>query len=98
MEILIKNGKIVNAGGSFKGDVLVRNGKIAAVGKGLDAKTASKTIDASGLYVLPGAIDVHTHLEMPMMGKTVSADGYESGTRAAACGGTTTVFDYTLQR
>ncbi|MBO7354061.1 MAG: dihydropyrimidinase [Lachnospiraceae bacterium] len=97
MEILIKNGKIVNAGGSFKGDVLVRNGRIAAVGKGLDTKTASKTIDASGLYVLPGAIDVHTHLEMPMMGKTFSADGYESGTRAAACGGTTTVFDYTLQ-
>ena len=47
MEILIKNGKVINAGGSFKGDVLVRNGKIAAIGKELDGKTASKTIDAS---------------------------------------------------
>ncbi len=96
MEILIKNGKVINAGGSFKADVLIRNGKIAAVGQKLDTKTASETIDATGLYVLPGAIDAHTHLEMSM-GKTVSADGYESGTRAAACGGTTTVFDYTLQ-
>ncbi len=95
-EILIKGGRIVNAGGSFKGDVLIRNGKIVQVGTGITSKTAARTIDASGLLVLPGAIDAHTHLEMPM-GKTVSADGYESGTRAAACGGTTTVFDYTLQ-
>lgn len=96
MDILIKNGRIINAHSDFKGDVLVRNGKIAAVGAGLDSKAVSKVIDASNLYVLPGAIDGHTHLEMPM-GKTVSADDYESGTRAAACGGVTTVFDYTLQ-
>ena len=96
MEILIRNGKIINAQGSFKGDVLVRNGKIAAVGTKLDSPAAGRVIDATGLYVLPGAIDAHTHLEMAM-GRTFSADGYESGTRAAACGGVTTVFDYTLQ-
>lgn len=96
MEILIKNGRIINAHSDFKGDVLVRNGKIAAVGQKLDTKTADRVIDASQLLVLPGAIDGHTHLEMKM-GKTFSADGYESGTRAAACGGVTTVFDYTLQ-
>lgn len=96
MEILIKNGTVINAHQTVKCDVLVRNGKIAGLGVGLSAKEADKVIDATGLYVLPGAIDAHTHLEMPM-GKTVSADGYESGTRAAACGGVTTVFDYTLQ-
>ena len=96
MDILIKNGRIINAHSDFKGDVLVRNGKIAAVGQKLDSKSADKVIDASSLLVLPGAIDAHTHLEMKM-GKTYSADGYESGTRAAACGGVTTVFDYTLQ-
>ena len=115
MELLIKNGTIINAAGSFKGDVLVRDGVIAKVirtasshaadahdmnegtmNAGIDGTTADRVIDADGLYVLPGAIDAHTHLEMKM-GKTYSADGYESGTRAAACGGVTTVFDYTLQ-
>ena len=101
MELLIRNGKIINAGGSITdktatGDVLIRNGVIADVGVGLDGSTADRVIDADGLFVLPGAIDAHTHLEMKM-GKTFSADGYESGTRAAACGGVTTVFDYTLQ-
>lgn len=96
METLIKNGRVINANSDFKADVLIRNGKIAAVGTGLNEKTADETIDANGLYVLPGAIDAHTHLEMKM-GQTYSADDYESGTRAAACGGVTTVFDYTLQ-
>ncbi|MCR5332317.1 MAG: amidohydrolase family protein, partial [Lachnospiraceae bacterium] len=96
MELLIKNGKVFNAGGSAMSDVLIRNGVIVETGQGLDGKTADRVIDATGLYVLPGAIDAHTHLEMKM-GKTFSADGYESGTRAAACGGVTTVFDYTLQ-
>ena len=96
MELLIRNGKIINAGGSFDKDILVRNGVIAEIGTGIDKTAVDKVVDATGLYVLPGAIDAHTHLEMKM-GKTYSADGYESGTRAAACGGVTTVFDYTLQ-
>ncbi|MCR5325094.1 MAG: amidohydrolase family protein [Lachnospiraceae bacterium] len=96
MEILIKNGKVINASGTVNADILIRNDVIAEIGVGICGITADKVIDASGLYVLPGAIDAHTHLEMKM-GKTFSADGYESGTRAAACGGVTTVFDYTLQ-
>lgn len=96
METIIKNGTVINAKETFKADVRIIDGIISAVALRLDTKTADKVIDATGLYVLPGAIDAHTHLEMPM-GKTVSADSYETGTRAAACGGVTTVFDYTLQ-
>lgn len=98
-ELLIKNGLVVNAGSSVKADVHVVNGRIAAVGTGLKPETPGcEVIDATGLLVLPGAIDAHTHLEMEMMGgKCASADSYESGTRAGACGGVTTVFDYTLQ-
>lgn len=96
MDLLIQNGIIVTAKESFKGDIAVENGKIACIGTDLPIK-AEKTVDASGKLVLPGAIDAHTHLAMPF-GGTVSADGYLSGTRAAACGGVTTVFDYPMQR
>jgi dihydropyrimidinase len=96
MDLLIQNGIIVTAKESFKGDIAVENGKIACIGTDLPIK-AEKTVDASGKLVLPGAIDAHTHLAMPF-GGTVSSDGYLSGTRAAACGGVTTVFDYPMQR
>jgi len=96
MDLLIKNGTIVTANESYIGDLAVDGGKIAAIGKNLSYSSA-KTIDASGMLVLPGAIDAHTHLAMPF-GGTVSADSYLAGTRAAACGGVTTVFDYPMQR
>ena len=96
MDLLIKNGTVVNAKESFRGDIAVKDGKIAMIGEKLDIK-ATETVDASGMLVLPGAIDVHTHLAMPF-GGTVSADSYLAGTRAAACGGVTTVFDYPMQR
>lgn len=95
MDLLIKNGTIVTAKGSYKADVAVKDGKIAAIGKDLEV-SATKVVDAKGKLVLPGAIDVHTHLAMPF-GGTVSSDSYLSGTRAAACGGVTTVFDYPVQ-
>ena len=94
--LLIKNGVIITAKEKFKADLLVRDGKISAIGLDLPADGA-EVVDATGLLVLPGAIDVHTHLEMPF-GGTVSADSYLAGTRAAACGGVTTVFDYPMQR
>ena len=95
MDLLIKNGTIVTASEMFEADVAVEDGKIAAIGRNLQV-TAREVVDASGKLVLPGAVDVHTHMAMPF-GGTVSADSYLSGTRAAACGGVTTIFDYPVQ-
>jgi len=95
MGTLIKNGTVVNADGSKKTDVLIEGEKIAEVGDNLNA-TSHTVVDASGLLVMPGGIDVHTHLDMPF-GGTVSADDYTSGTQAAAIGGTTMLIDFVLQ-
>ena len=97
MSVLIKNGLIVTAAGSYTGDVYVEGETIKAIGSGLDgSKQADEVVDAAGKYVLPGAIDPHTHLAMPFMG-TTSKDDFATGTAAAACGGTTTVIDFVLQ-
>ena len=98
MRTLITNGTIVTAEGSQAADVLIDGETIAAIGAGLAAAgmTADETIDASGKYVIPGAIDVHTHMELPF-GGTFAKDTFESGTRAAAFGGTTTVVDFAVQ-
>src|SRR5437868_14959787 len=95
MRTLIKNGTIVTAVDQYKGDVLVEDEKITLIGSSLDM-SADKTIDASGKYVLPGGIDVHTHLDMPFGGAT-SADDFETGTIAAAFGGTTSLIDFAIQ-
>jgi dihydropyrimidinase len=95
MKTLIKNGTIVTAVDQYKGDVLVEDEKISVIGVSLDI-VADKMIDASGKYVLPGGIDVHTHMDMPFGGST-SADDFETGTRAAAFGGTTTIVDFAIQ-
>jgi dihydropyrimidinase len=95
MRTLIKNGTVVTASDEYRGDVLVEDEKIAVIGTTLDVH-ADTIIDASGKYVLPGGIDVHTHLDMPF-GGTVSADDFESGTRAAAFGGTTSIVDFAIQ-
>ena len=95
MSLLIKNGTIVTATDQYRGDVLVEGEKISTIGTSLTV-VADRTIDATGKYVLPGGIDVHTHLDMPF-GGTKSADDFESGTRAAAHGGTTTIVDFAIQ-
>lgn len=95
MELLIKGGTVVTATESFPADVAVDGGKIVAIGKDL-AVNAEKVVDATGKLVLPGALDAHTHVAMPF-GGTVSADSYLAGTRAAVCGGVTTIFDYPVQ-
>jgi len=92
MSTVIRGGTIVTADLSYKADVLVEGGRIAAIGEGL---MGDEVLDASGCYVMPGGIDPHTHLEMPFMG-TYSADDFESGTRAALAGGTTMVVDFAL--
>jgi dihydropyrimidinase len=98
MRTLISNGTIVTAEGSQAADVLIDGETIVAIGAGLAGAgmTADETIDASGKYVIPGAIDVHTHMELPF-GGTFAKDTFETGTRAAAFGGTTTVVDFAVQ-
>ena len=95
MNILFRGGTVVTSQGTYPADVLVRGEKIAAVGIDLPAEGAY-VVDARGKMILPGAIDAHTHLECVCSGIDTS-DGYESGTRGAACGGVTTVIDYLLQ-
>ena len=95
MRTLIKNGTIVNADSTSRADVLVDGETIALIGRDL-AATADRTIDASGKWVIPGAIDVHTHMELPF-GGTFAKDTFETGTRAAAFGGTTTIIDFAVQ-
>jgi len=98
MRTLIKNGTIVTAVDQYAGDVLIEDEKIAVIGMPLavPAENVDKIIDATGKYVLPGGIDVHTHMDMPFGGAT-SADDFETGTRAAAFGGTTTIVDFAIQ-
>ncbi len=95
MGILIQHGTVVNGDATFAADVLIEGEKIARVEDALDP-TGHTLIDAAGLLLMPGGIDVHTHLDMPF-GGTVSADNYDTGTRAAAVGGTTMVIDFALQ-
>ncbi|HRF50029.1 MAG TPA: dihydropyrimidinase, partial [Anaerolineales bacterium] len=92
---LIKNGTLVTAADTFQADLLIADGVIAAIGRELDAAGAT-VVDATGLLVLPGAIDVHTHLELPF-GGTVSSDDFYTGHKAAAFGGTTFHIDFAMQ-
>jgi dihydropyrimidinase len=92
MSTVIKGGTIVTHDLTYKADVLIEGGRIAAIGPGLQGDTE---LDATGCFVMPGGIDPHTHLEMPFMG-TYSSDDFESGTRAALSGGTTMVIDFAL--
>src|SRR5947209_2605806 len=95
-DTMIVNGRVVTATDTYASDIAVSNGKIEAIGNNLPRDNAKKVIDAAGKYVLPGGIDVHTHLDMPF-GGTTSSDDFETGTRAAAFGGTTTLIDFAIQ-
>ncbi len=95
MGTLIKNGTVVTAGDTFKADVLIEGEKISLMGQNIPAG-GHEVIDAGRLLLLPGGIDVHTHLELPF-GGTVSSDDFFTGHRAAAFGGTTTHIDFVIQ-
>ncbi len=95
-ETLIVNGIVVTATDTYSADVGIADGKVIAMGKGLPRDNATRILDAKGKYVMPGGVDVHTHLDMPF-GGTTSADDFETGTRAAAFGGTTTLIDFAIQ-
>jgi len=98
MRTLIKNGHIVTAVDSYIADILIDGETVAMIGKDLSAVVGSvdKTIDATGKLVIPGGIDPHTHMDLPF-GGTSSSDDFETGTRAAAFGGTTTIIDFAVQ-
>ena len=100
MSVLIKGGRVVTAADDYVADILVEGERISLIGTNLGATgldvPADTVIDASGRLVLPGAVDPHTHLDMPF-GGTTTADDVESGQRAAARGGTTTHVDFCIQ-
>jgi len=93
---LIRNGAVVTAEKTFTSDILIEGETIRQVSPSIPLAAPDRIIDASGMLLLPGGIDVHTHLDMPF-GGTVSADDFETGTRAAAFGGTTTLIDFAIQ-
>jgi dihydropyrimidinase len=95
MGTLIQNGTVVNATGQQKADVLIEGETITQVAPNIPPATHT-IVDATGLYVIPGGVDAHTHMDMPF-GGTVSADDFLTGTRAAAIGGTTTIVDFAIQ-
>jgi dihydropyrimidinase len=95
-DTVIKNGTVVTATDTYASDVGIAGGKVTAIGQALPVENTGKVIDAAGCQVMPGGIDVHTHLDMPF-GGTTSADDFESGTIAAAFGGTTTLIDFAIQ-
>src|ERR1700686_4545631 len=96
-DTIIVNGRVATATDTYTSDVAISDGKISALGQSLPRENAKKVIDAKGKYVFPGGIDVHTHLDMPFL-VTTSADDFETGTRAAAFGGTTTLIDFAIQQ
>lgn len=96
MKILIKGGTIITASDTFKSDILIDGEKIQAIGQNFPEEKPDEIIDAEGKLVMPGGVDVHTHLELPMFG-TVSSDDHYTGHKAAAFGGTTTVMDFVSQ-
>src|SRR5712691_3765963 len=93
---LIRNGTVITANDTRSADVLIEAGLIKEIRTGIPETSAARVIDATGMYVLPGGIDVHTHLDMPF-GGTTSSDDFETGTRAAAFGGTTSIVDFAIQ-
>ena len=95
MSVLIKNGRVITAVDDYLADIFIKNEIVTLIGENLEIE-ADEVIDASGKYLFPGGLDPHTHLDMPF-GGTTSADDFETGTRAAAHGGTTTLIDFAIQ-
>lgn len=95
-DTLIQNGRVITATDDYVADILLRNGKIDTIGRELQVGPDVRRVDATGLYVFPGGVDTHVHLEN-VIGPTITCDTFASGTKAAAFGGTTTIVDFALQ-
>jgi dihydropyrimidinase len=95
MRTIIKGGRVVTAVDDYNADILIEDGTVSMIAKSIDAE-ADRVVDAKGRLVIPGGIDPHTHMELPF-GGTAASDTFETGTRAAAHGGTTTIIDFAVQ-
>ncbi len=95
MSILLRGGTVVTADQSIRADVLTEDGRISAIGEGLDAPAGAEVVDVGGCYVMPGGIDPHTHMELPFMG-TVASEDFYTGTTAGMVGGTTMIIDFVI--
>src|SRR5262249_44082214 len=96
MSTLVKNGTVVTAESTHPADILIENETIRDIRANIPQTAADQVIDATGMLLFPGGVDCHTHLELPF-GGTVTSDDFETGTRAAAFGGTTTLVDFAVQ-
>ena len=93
---LIRNGRVITASDDYVADVLLKDGIVHTIGQQIEVGDDVQVVDATGLYVLPGGVDTHVHMEN-VVGPTMTCDTFASGTKAAAFGGTTTVVDFALQ-
>lgn len=98
MDIIIQNGIIVSEDKIFQADIGIRGEKIAAIKKNIPESPTATIIDATGKYIFPGGIDAHVHFQLPIGHGLVSKDTFASGTKAAACGGITTIIDFATQQ
>jgi dihydropyrimidinase len=96
MRTIIHSGTIVTSQRTFASSILIEDGKIKDIAESIPQEAADRSYDAKGMLILPGGIDVHTHMDMPF-GGTTSSDDFETGTKAAAFGGTTTIVDFAIQ-
>ena len=96
MTTLIRNGTVVTSNDTRRADILIEGERIREIAPGISPESADRVINAAGMLLMPGGIDVHTHLDMPF-GGTTSSDDFETGTKAAAFGGTTTLIDFAIQ-
>ena len=95
MSLLIRGGTVVTDSDAYRADILCDDGKIQAIGADLDTPAGGEVIDADGMYVMPGGIDPHTHMQLPFMG-TVASEDFYTGTAAALAGGTTSIIDFVI--
>src|SRR5256884_6258485 len=96
-DTVIRNATVVTATDTYRADVGITGDRVSAIAAQLPTENSGRVTDATGLLLIPGGIDVHTHLDMPF-GGTTSSDDFETGTIAAAFGGTTTLIDFAIQR
>ncbi len=98
LDLIVRNARMATAADLFRCDIGIRGGRITALSEQLPAGAGTREIDAAGRYVTPGGVDSHCHIDQPMLPPIRMADNFETGTRSAACGGTTTVIPFAAQQ